>query len=202
MGIARQHLSDTSRELCDPASKKTGAKGKLRWALAVKCSWGPKPQTTQSQVVPSQKLPWKLWFNQYSPGAGDKQSTCQCSRCKRPGFNPWIGRIPWRKKWQRTPVFLPGESHGQRSLVGYSLWGCKESDRTEHWSPCQFLRRLSLLEPPTPSLAPPHRQALGTDKPDLHPASRLSTSWRGGALGRHKGICRGLLPTVSTWGTS
>ena len=78
----------------------------------------------------------------------------------------------------------------------------KESDRTEHWSPCQFLRRLSLLEPPTPSLAPPHRRALGTDKPDPHPASRLSTSWRGGALGRHKGICRGLLPTVSTWGTS
>ena len=44
---------------------------------------------------------------------------------------PGLGRFPWRRKWQPTPVFLPGESHGQRSLVGYSLWGCKESDTTE-----------------------------------------------------------------------
>ena len=44
---------------------------------------------------------------------------------------PGSGRFPWRKKWQPTPVFLPGESHGQRSLVGYSPWGCKESDITE-----------------------------------------------------------------------
>jgi len=39
---------------------------------------------------------------------------------KRPGFSPWVGKIPWRRAWQPTPVFLPGESHGQRSLVGYS----------------------------------------------------------------------------------
>ena len=43
----------------------------------------------------------------------------------RPGFNPWVGKIPWRKKWQSTPVLLPGKSHGQRSLVGYSPWGRK-----------------------------------------------------------------------------
>ena len=48
-----------------------------------------------------------------------------------PGFNPWVGKIPWRKKWQHTPVFLPGESHGQRSLAGYSPWGFKESDMTD-----------------------------------------------------------------------
>ena len=47
------------------------------------------------------------------------------------GFNPWVGKIPWRRKWEPTPVFLPGEFHGQRSLVGYSPWGCKESDTTE-----------------------------------------------------------------------
>ena len=40
-------------------------------------------------------------------------------------------KIPWRRKWQPTPVFLPGKSHGQRSLVGYSPWGCKESDTTK-----------------------------------------------------------------------
>ena len=46
----------------------------------------------------------------------------QCRRC---GFDPWIREIPWRRAWQPTPVFLPGESHGQRSLVGYSPWVTK-----------------------------------------------------------------------------
>ena len=50
---------------------------------------------------------------------------------QKPGFDPWVGKIPWRRKWQPTPVFLPGESHGRGSLVGYSPWGCKESDTTE-----------------------------------------------------------------------
>ena len=40
-------------------------------------------------------------------------------------FNPWVGKIPWRREWQPTPVFLPRKSHGQRSLVGYSPWNCK-----------------------------------------------------------------------------
>ena len=52
-------------------------------------------------------------------------------QCTRPGFDPWVGKIPWRRAWQPTPVSLPGESHGQRSLAGYSPWGGKESDRTE-----------------------------------------------------------------------
>ena len=43
-------------------------------------------------------------------------------------FNPWVGKIPWRRVQQPTPVFLPGESHGQRSLAGYSPWSHKESD--------------------------------------------------------------------------
>ena len=50
---------------------------------------------------------------------------------KRGGLDPRVGKIPWRRKWQPTPVFLPGEPHGDRSLVVYSLWRCKESDRTE-----------------------------------------------------------------------
>ena len=49
----------------------------------------------------------------------------------RPRFHPWVGKIPWRRAWQPTPVFLPGESRGQRSLVGYSPWDHKESDTTE-----------------------------------------------------------------------
>ena len=52
-------------------------------------------------------------------------------QCRRPGFGPWVGKIPWRRQWQPTPVFLPGESYGRRSLVGYHPQGCKESDTTE-----------------------------------------------------------------------
>ena len=47
------------------------------------------------------------------------------------GFDPWVRKIPWRRKWQPTPVFLPGKSHRQRSLAGYSPWGPKESDMSE-----------------------------------------------------------------------
>ena len=54
-----------------------------------------------------------------------------CLECRRPGFDPWVGKIPWRRKWQPTPVLLPGESHGGRSLIGYSPRGHKESDTTE-----------------------------------------------------------------------
>ena len=62
---------------------------------------------------------------------GGSQVKSVCLQCGRPGFDPWIGKIPWRRKWQPTPVFLPGESHGQRSLVDYSPQGHKESDMTE-----------------------------------------------------------------------
>ena len=54
-----------------------------------------------------------------------------CLQCRRPGFDPWVGKIPWRRNWQSTPVFLPGEFHGQRSPVGYSPWDHKELDMTE-----------------------------------------------------------------------
>ena len=52
-------------------------------------------------------------------------------RCRRPWFDHWVRKIPWRREWQPTPVFLPGEFCGQRSLVGYSPWGPKESGTTE-----------------------------------------------------------------------
>ena len=52
-------------------------------------------------------------------------------QCRRPGFNSWVGKIPWRREWQPTTVFLPGKSHGQRSLLGYSPWGHKKLDTTE-----------------------------------------------------------------------
>ena len=63
------------------------------------------------------------------PGGSDIKSVCLQGR--RPGFDPWVGKVPWRRKRQLTPVLLPGKFHGRRSLVGYSPWGCKESDMTE-----------------------------------------------------------------------
>ena len=56
-----------------------------------------------------------------------KESTCQCRRCR---FDPWVGRIPWRREWEPPPVFLPGKFHGQRRLADYSPCGHKESDTT------------------------------------------------------------------------
>ena len=66
------------------------------------------------------------------PGdASGKESACNAGDVMKCGFDPWVGKILWRRAWQPTPVSLPGESHGQRSLVGYSPWGHKESDMTE-----------------------------------------------------------------------
>ena len=56
-----------------------------------------------------------------------KEPTCQC---RRQGLYPLVRKIPWRRKWHPAPVFLPGKSHRQRNLVGYSPWGCKQSDMT------------------------------------------------------------------------
>ena len=76
----------------------------------------------------------KMWIrlayeNKGFPGSiSGKESACQCRRHKRYGFSPWVGKIPWRRKRLPAPVFLPGESHGQRSLVGYSPWGRKVLD--------------------------------------------------------------------------
>ena len=64
-------------------------------------------------------------------GASGKESTC---RCKRHGFDPWVRKIPWHRKWQPALVFLPGKSPGQRNLMGYSPGGRKESDTTERLS--------------------------------------------------------------------
>ena len=67
------------------------------------------------------------------PGVGSgKESACQCKSLRRLWFNPWVRKIPWRRKWQSTPVFLPGKFHGQRSLAGLQSMGSQESDMTEH----------------------------------------------------------------------
>ena len=69
------------------------------------------------------------------------------SAFRRHGFDSWVGKIPWSRKWQLTPVFLPGKSHGQRSLVGYRPWGHKEPDTTEHTPICLLLELVYIVSP-------------------------------------------------------
>ena len=64
-------------------------------------------------------------------GASGKEPACQCRRRKRLEFNHWVRKIPWKRAWKPTPVFLPGKFHGQRSLARYTPEGCKELDTTE-----------------------------------------------------------------------
>ena len=79
------------------------------------------------------KKAWEISCYCFPGGSDDKESACQCRRHE---FDLWMGKIPWRRKWKPTPVFLPGESHERRSLEGYSPWGHKESDMTEWISAC------------------------------------------------------------------
>ena len=74
-----------------------------------------------------------VWFSRWLSG---KEAICHHRRHRRHGFNPWVRKIPWSRKWQPTPVFLPGKFHGQRSLVDCSPWGHKESDVAEHTRAC------------------------------------------------------------------
>ena len=70
-------------------------------------------------------------------GVSGKEPNCQCKKHKRSlpmqrcGFDSWFGKIPWERSWQPTPVFLPGESHGLKNLVGYSPQDHKEADMIE-----------------------------------------------------------------------
>ena len=80
-----------------------------------------------AQTVKSkQRLRKDLWG--FPGGSAGKESTCNWGR---PGFDPWAGNIPWRREWLPTPVLSPGAFQGQRSLVGYSPWGHRESDMAE-----------------------------------------------------------------------
>ena len=66
----------------------------------------------------------------FSGGTSSKEPACQCKRHERHGFDPWVRKILWRRAWQPTPVFLPGESQGQMNLAGYRPQFCKELGTT------------------------------------------------------------------------
>ena len=85
------------------------------------------PPSRRGRLIPLIKL--RLGASQFFTSG--KEPSCQCRKCKRLEFDSWVMKIPWRRACYPTPVLLPGESDGQRSLVGYSAWGHQESDMTE-----------------------------------------------------------------------
>ena len=84
-----------------------------KWILNVHISLR---NTRQSQIVD-----FKGWWG-FPGGSDSKESACSAGA----RYHPWVGKISWKREWLPTPVFLPGESHGQRSLAGYSPWGFKD----------------------------------------------------------------------------
>ena len=119
-----------------------GVKDRTMWVLGKECirqreqplrrSSSIKDCVFSGECSPFRNNKWKKKKNKLTPiidngfpgGSVVKnlQSVCPC---RRHGFHPWVGKIPWRRKWQPTPVLLPGKSHEQRSLAGYSPWGLR-----------------------------------------------------------------------------
>ena len=111
-------------------------------------------------------LPW--WLNDQEASqlaVVVKNLPANAGDVKRHGFDPWIGRIPWSRKWQPTPVFLPGKFPGWRSLAGYSPWGHKESAMIKVTEDTQWKIPWSRKWQPTPVFVPrkfhAHRSLLG-----------------------------------------
>ena len=84
---------------------------------------GSPPGSPTPGILQARILEWVAVSFSIPGGTTGKEPACQCRRCKRCRFDPWVGKIPWRRAWQPTPVFLPGEPQGQRSLVGYGPQG-------------------------------------------------------------------------------
>ena len=130
----------------------------LRWGIWVICPYKYPRTALLSSHHPScnpslpcrhvGKAPSSLYMTGLPWCLSGKESTCQWRSHRRLKFHPWVREIPWRRKWQPTPVFLPGKSHWQRNLVGYRSRGCKESgttEVTEHLTPSTSLYMRCLL---------------------------------------------------------
>ena len=128
-------------------------------------------------------IPRVSWV--FPGGTSGKESPCQFWRCKRLRFSPWVGKIPWWKKWQPTPVFLPDESHGHRSLVGYMVHGvAKNGTWLSGWAQGHAAQKRPIwtlnsgLWTPSPGLFPFHQPHSGRSsleeipyRPPVKPAS-------------------------------
>ena len=115
-GMTEDEMDGWHHWLNGRESECTPGAGDGQGGLVCSDSWG------RVESDPTAQLNWTE-LNQYlglPRCLSGKESTCQCARCR---FDLWVGKIPWRKIWELTSVFLPGKSHRQRSLVGYSPWG-------------------------------------------------------------------------------
>ena len=131
-----------------------------------------------SNITQPLELLW--WFS-------DKESTCQCRRCS---FDPWVGKIRWKKKCQPTPVFLPGKSHGQKSWVGYIVHGGSQRVRHDF-----VIKQLQTSQPPRMRLFILHPW-LGTASAARAQLILVTTAPGQGSLPRKKS----LTPFVYKWG--
>ena len=132
-------------------------------------------------------------------GTSGKELTGQCRRLKRHEFSPWVGKIPWRRKWLPTSVFLPGEFHGQRNLVGYSPWGRKELDTTE-WLTRTYL--LSNLNKSHLSIHPLSQHLSNFSRPQNHLEANplaLPQSFWCNKFGVRPVICISRISQVTLW---
>ena len=118
--------SHSCRILCDPmdyslpdSSVRGIIPGRILEWIAISSSRGSSRPRVEPKPPVASALPGRFWW------LSGKQSACQCRSHKRLGFNPWVRKILWSRKWQPTPVFFPGRSHEQRSLTGYSPWSGK-----------------------------------------------------------------------------
>ena len=118
----RSHALQADSLPCEPP-------GKLHLSIPITCFLSVHLLIWSQGLLRHRTL---LMFHEEIQPSIVKPGSCQC-RWHR--FNPWAGTIPWRRKWQLTPVFLSRKFHGQRSLAGYSPWGHKESDTTEQLTP-------------------------------------------------------------------
>ena len=122
-----------------PLTEKETVGGADMWKCWVVCLWVQNSREVQVGTIIlgyilSQVIYKCVVYIQGASFAGQLVKNLPNQECRRPGFNSQVRKIPWRRKWQPTPIFLPGESHRQRSLAGYSLWGHKSqtwlSDQT------------------------------------------------------------------------
>ena len=118
-----------------------------------------KGKATHSSIL-AWRIPWTIYsigsqsvghdwvtfaFIGFPSGGSGQEPSCKCRRREGRGFDPSVGKSPWRRGWSPRPVFLPREFYGQRSLMGWGLYGHKELNTTEAtWHSCNNTRRMSL----------------------------------------------------------
>ena len=137
------------------------------------CNGSSPPFKADSSTISQRELRTGLPKRGSPGGASGKEPTCQCRRHKRCRFDSWVRKIPWRRAWQPTPVFLPGESHGPRSLVGYTIHRV-----TKSWAQLKGLSTHTLLRadlasgrPSRPEERLPHPESL---QPAHRPTAQVS----------------------------